>query len=130
MKPKTERWVRFAERDFRAAKVLFENSDISELVCYLAQQSVEKYLKAVLAESDRSIPRTHNLGKLYQLTNDLLPELDSLAPDIVRISVFAVATRYPEEDDSDADFSRVVDLALATMEAVRRIVRAHLGLTN
>jgi hypothetical protein len=70
------------------------------------------------------------LGRHYQLTNDLLPELDSLAPDIVRTSVFAVATRYPEEDDSDEDFSSAVGLAIATSEKVRQIVRAYLGLAN
>jgi HEPN domain-containing protein len=130
MKRRTERWVRFAETDFRTSEHLFVTLDIPEVVCFHAQQCIEKYLKAALAEADRSIPRTHNLGTLYQLVKDLIPELDAYSANLIRVSAFAVGTRYPSADESDEDFSEVVELAVQTMEIVRQFIRAHLGAPN
>jgi HEPN domain-containing protein len=47
-----------------------------DLVCFCCQQSAEKYLKAVLGELGRNVPRTHNLEDLLGL---LLPDYPHLS---------------------------------------------------
>ncbi|MDI6802129.1 MAG: HEPN domain-containing protein [Thermodesulfovibrionales bacterium] len=51
MKRETEEWLKIAEEDFQAAEHLFEIS-LFRMVCYHAQQSVEKGLKAILTEKN------------------------------------------------------------------------------
>jgi HEPN domain-containing protein len=60
MKRETEEWLKIAEEDFQAAEHLFEIS-LSRMVCYHAQQSVEKGLKTILTEKGIDFSRTHNI---------------------------------------------------------------------
>jgi HEPN domain-containing protein len=60
MKKETEEWIRIAEEDFQAAEYLFETC-LFTMVCYHAQQFVEKMLKAILVEKEIEFSRTHNM---------------------------------------------------------------------
>lgn len=83
MKPETDVWVAVAEVDFRTAlRVAGPPDPIPESACYHAQQCIEKYLEATLEEASRPVPRTHDLGRLLVLTQDLLPDLASIWQDI------------------------------------------------
>ena len=130
MKPETEAWVAAAEVDYRLARRAAEKPAIPEGVCYHAQQCLEKYLKALLEEAGRSIPRTHDLGTLLGLTLDLSPNLAQHAADIKSVSPYAVAVRYPGGAGLWDDFEEEAELSEATMVAVRTLVRHTLGLTE
>ncbi len=72
MKELTLERDRYAEDDYSAVEQLFitgKNPPYG-IVCFHAQQCVEKYLKAFLTEHDLSFERTHNLTILLDL---LLP---------------------------------------------------------
>jgi HEPN domain-containing protein len=60
MRPETAEWVAKAEADF--ASMQRENSVVQspnyDLICFLAQQCVEKYLKGLLCEQTISFPRS------------------------------------------------------------------------
>jgi HEPN domain-containing protein len=90
--------VRKAETDFRAAQKLDpETAELADQVCFLCQQSVEKYLKALLQEQGISFPRTHDLEALRAL---LVPDQVSLRRfrrGLEFLTRFAVETRYPGE---------------------------------
>jgi HEPN domain-containing protein len=62
MKPLTEEWVRKADGDFLAAQQLFRsrNAPLFDAACFHCQQCAEKYLKAILQENDKPIPKIHN----------------------------------------------------------------------
>lgn len=60
MKKETQEWMRIAGEDLEAAKYLLERG-LHRMVCYHAQQAVEKLLKAVLVEIQGEAPRTHNI---------------------------------------------------------------------
>lgn len=48
MNEATEPWVIKAEEDLKAAWILFESNDFpSSVVCFHAQQAVEKFLKHI-----------------------------------------------------------------------------------
>ena len=48
MKPAVAKWLEFAEIDLRAAKALLKEGGLATVVCFHAQQSVEKCLKALI----------------------------------------------------------------------------------
>ena len=54
----TDRWLRYAEEDLRTAESLLADSHaIPRHACWLAQQSVEKALKAVLISLQIDFPK-------------------------------------------------------------------------
>jgi len=60
-----------AEDDERAACALVPVSEVSNaIVCFHAQEAVEKAIKAVLAMRGAEFPFTHNLALLLQLCAD------------------------------------------------------------
>lgn len=60
MKKEAEAWRTIAGEELQSALYLAEKK-LYRMVCYHAQQAVEKSLKAVLVERDIDVPRTHNI---------------------------------------------------------------------
>ncbi len=69
MRPETNEWIAKAEADFasmvREASVA--ESPNHDLICFLAHQSAEKYLKGLLCEDGIPFSKTHDLNKLSAL---------------------------------------------------------------
>lgn len=103
-------WIRLGEHDIREAqRALAENDDPAyEIVCFHAQQTVEKYLKAVLCYRKVQFPITHDLAKLVQLLPLEVRQKLQLE-DIAHLTPYAVNSRYPgvdiPETREDADFA-------------------------
>ena len=57
-------WLRQANDDLRAARILQSAAQAAQ-ACFLAQQTGEKALKALLAAEDRDL-RSHSLGALLR----------------------------------------------------------------
>jgi HEPN domain-containing protein len=93
--------VRKAEEDLALAKQGMRSKvPVHNGVCFHCQQCAEKYLKGLLEELARPIPRTHNLDDLLTL---LLPHHGTLRPlkrGLIFLTRFAVDTRYPGDDAS------------------------------
>ena len=75
MKPAVVRWLEFAEIDHKAAKTLLEEGSLSSVVCFHAQQSVEKCLKALIESRGLNPPKSHDLLMLHGQVDDVI-ELD------------------------------------------------------
>lgn len=94
---RAQAWLRKAQSDLRAIEILIKDSDFPpDIVCYHAQQTAEKALKALLTAYGVPFPKTHDLI----LLNRLLPSaIDvGLAPQaLAELSYFAVESRYPGE---------------------------------
>lgn len=91
------RWLRFAEEDLIAARILLrEQQAAPRQVCWLAQQAAEKALKAVFVFLQLDFPRTHNLDRL----RSLLPNgwtTKGIYSDLASLTIWAVEARYPGE---------------------------------
>ncbi len=125
MNPLTLEWIERAEGDFNAAMQLHRGPDpIYHVICFLAQQCVEKYLKAWLQENNIPIQRTHNLEDLLGLILPSIPAWDKWKSDLSKLSEHAVDTRYPGDIKTANDAS----LAGQTCEIVRHAVRVELEL--
>ncbi|MEO7993382.1 MAG: HEPN domain-containing protein [bacterium] len=107
MRLETTLWLRKAEGDFRVARHVLAVTDepVYEAVSFHAQQCVEKYLKACLIEWEIPFPNSHNLSLLLRLLVPRQPLWAGYLPQMLILTAYAVAPRYPPED---------VDLETAT----------------
>ena len=125
MNPLTLEWIERAEGDFNAAMQLYRGPDpVNHVICFLAQQCVEKCLKALLQERNIPIIRTHNLTQLLDLILPTISEWEEWKSELSDLSEFAVETRYLAESPSHIDVVR----SMETCEKVREAVRMQLNL--
>ena len=59
MKDITREWLHKSEKDFKVAKKLLKSDDPDsyDLICFLAQQAIEKTMKALLLHHDKAFPQ-------------------------------------------------------------------------
>jgi HEPN domain-containing protein len=93
-------------------------------VCFHCQQCAEKYLKALLQESGRPVPRTHELVDLLNLLVSDHASLRSHKRGLVFLTDFAVDPRYPGRDAT----KRQATATLRWTEKIRAEARALLGI--
>lgn len=126
MNPLTLEWVERAEGDYIATQKLLPttNPQLYNIICFHAQQCIEKYLKAWLQEANLPVPRTHNLEELLALIVPTLPAWTQWQPDFKIITEYAVESRYPG-DSATADNTQH---AMHVCQAVRQAVRTSLKL--
>jgi HEPN domain-containing protein len=91
------------------------------MVCFHAQQAVEKSLKAVLALYDIDYPWRHDLGELMELVKPTAPEIALYEDGIIEMAPYAVTIRYDTEFEPS---TAQANDALATAENVYKIVDA------
>jgi HEPN domain-containing protein len=127
MKKLTREWVAKAETDYEDALRLFRarnRTDFSN-VCFHAQQSAEKYMKAVLVENGRSIQRIHDLPSLLTQLSSINPFWDTLREAAKELTVFAVRCRYPDGGIADRSTAK---RSLLASKWIRTQMREALGL--
>lgn len=96
MRQATRSWLEHAEQDFKAANLVLQDPALTQTVAFHAQQAVEKLLKGLLEESEQTVPRTHDLERLYVLVRDHWSlELNECMLRLV--SSLYIDSRYPAE---------------------------------
>jgi HEPN domain-containing protein len=128
MKPSTREWVAKAEEDYLAALDLARRrkQPLWSGVCFHAQQSAEKYLKARLEEAGLPVPRTHDLDHILDRLLTVEPLWSDFRSRLQTLTDYAVDFRYPGQTANKSHARR----ALVDCRSVRREVRATLGLTD
>lgn len=124
MKATTKEWVEKAEADYRSAgrEMRARKAPNFDLSCFCAEQSAEKYLKAVLTESGLPTPKIHDLTRLAKLLEKVFPELVLLQPALEALTVYAVEFRYPGSS-ADKDLARQAHQdSTLVREAARRLL--------
>lgn len=120
MKPNVEealRSLRLADRDIKAFDILKNSPEAhSSVVCFHAQQAVEKSLKAVLYLNLIEFERARDLVKLAELlrNNGVHPPVSD--DEFHKLAPFAVTFRY---DDKETE-SLTGEEAGQIMMAIRR----------
>ncbi len=91
------RWLRTAETDLRAARILAREGEYA-LSCFHAHQCGEKALKALWYARDSS-PWGHSLVKLLRELEEVAPELYLGLKDLLEAAAtldkYYIPTRYP-----------------------------------
>ncbi len=122
-------WIEKAEGDFRSAQLEIhppKGKPNYDLVCFLSQQCVEKYLKGFLTNSQIRFSKTHDLAVLLDLALPQEPLWESWRNAFERITEYAVEFRYPGEN---AD-PKKAQTALTIATTFRSEARNSLALLN
>ena len=81
-KEEIELFLKRARNFLDGAKERFQKEDW-DLTCFMAEQSVQLFMKAIILEKSGEVPKTHSISKLfgllYQLTKDEIFKYDRKA---------------------------------------------------
>jgi HEPN domain-containing protein len=113
-----------ASHDLSAARATLAVDEALDMVCFHAQQAVEKSLKAILALHEIDYPRRHDLAELLELINPLTPSLVPFADRILNMTPFAVQIRY------DAEFDPVFEQADQALNTANEVYELVEGIVN
>lgn len=120
-------WVEKAEHSIMAAHSLFEHGEDSlvDIVCFHAQQGVEKYLKAILVQAGIPVPKTHDIEKIVALLPSEI-KIGLSLEEMRTLTSYAVEYRYPgHEPLALPDAKEAVDLANRIRDEVRSLLQLY-----
>jgi HEPN domain-containing protein len=128
MKPIIREWVEKAEGDYKTANREFRarKDPNYDAVCFHCQQCAEKYLKALLQESEIPFKKSHNLIYLLDLIVPVASQMEIYRSDLKALNTAAVDARYPGES-ADKEKAK---MAITVCRQVRQIIRSRLGLKS
>ncbi len=115
-----------AERDLRALKGMVDVEVFAdEVFGFLAQQAVEKLLKAWLCYLGQTYPFTHDLSLLLSRLEDANQEVEDYW-DLVEFNPFAVELRYSTSGLGEPSLDRddMIGQVAAVIERVRQFIEA------
>lgn len=121
-KQSVKAWLEKAELDWKVVRLLLRaEKGLWGVICFHAQQAVEKWLKAYLIHC-RVVPkRTHDLVALLDEVGAFDPRLVHFAEELKSLSRFAVTVRYPGMEEPGARECRAV------VKSAGRVRKAILG---
>lgn len=96
MKVSTRQWLDFAKADLVNCERILDDEFLTAIVAFHSQQAVEKCFKAIIEEKDLSIPRIHNLIRLYQIVEVFLKNPIELR-DLMALDSVYTSSRYPSD---------------------------------
>lgn len=124
MNPLTLEWIEKAEDDYTTVKLLQQSTASSnDIICFHAQQCIEKYLKSWLQEANIPVPRTHKLEDLLELVIPTIPAWESWKTDLSTLSNHAVDFRYPGKSATNKNAEHAVIICNVVRDAVREILK-------
>jgi len=95
LKKTTSNWIHSAKYDIETARHMFKTGRYIYVI-FLCHLSIEKMLKAIVAQSqERHPPYTHDLYELITLARlEIPPEHRAV---VAQLNELSIATRYPED---------------------------------
>ncbi|MCL2513237.1 MAG: HEPN domain-containing protein [Oscillospiraceae bacterium] len=111
-------WFNYGDSDFISANWLTKNHPVHiELVCYLCQQSAEKYLKGYLIfKGVEDPPKIHNLDTLCEMCEKYDEKFAEIKKPCNILTIYGVQPRYPDEMEI---FEQDMKKALAYAEQMK-----------
>lgn len=92
-------WLKYSKTDLDVAEQLSENMHPRplEVICFHAQQSAEKALKAFLIKSNILPPKIHDLNNLCEMCSEVNNTFDEISLLCGSLNRYSVLPRYPFE---------------------------------
>lgn len=111
MTPEIWAWINKAESDWRilVREAAVPDAPSLDAVCFHAQQSAEKYLKARLLKACMKFLKSHDLLYLHKLALTVEPGWKFLYHSLSELSTYAVASRYPGLDPTFEQAQRAIE---------------------
>lgn len=117
-------WAHKAECDWLTATHLMtlQQDFVIDATQFHAQQSAEKYLKALMVFHGLPVPRTHDIEALVGALGQFI-ELEVSVEELRLLSTAAVTSRYPGPEKSEHDDAeRTVKIAKKIRAAIRQAI--------
>jgi len=123
-----KRWIKKAEDDLLVAREMLRfRKRIPWIICFHAQQAVEKYLKAFLIFHQVEFRKTHDISDLLELCISIDKDFETLRDmKIEKLTYYAVESRYPGFYEPDLEDTQE---AVLIAEKVRESVIKKLKLS-
>jgi len=118
MNPLVSEWIAKAEGDYATAlrELRARRNPNYDAACFHAQQCIEKYLKGILQARDIPFGKTHDLCLLLDACLEEYPQWDSFRGDLIVLTQYAVAFRYPGESATREDAKHAIAAAAKLRE--------------
>ena len=117
--------LKIAEGDLKTAEALLDNKHVRpENICFLAQQAIEKCIKAVLCHKNLSVPQVHDLEALVATIPDNCPPIPGMER-LGDLTEFATIRRYEEgyHELEPTELLAVVKTARECVEWGKKLVK-------
>jgi len=121
-------WLKRAKSNLERARAGKVSEEILyEDLCFDAQQTVEKAIKALLIGLDKEFPRTHSIARLLELVSEEGVEIPEEVEKAIDLTDYAVEARYPGEKEpvSEEEYKEALKLAETTYEWVYGIIKGE-----
>lgn len=92
-----KQWLNKAAQDLALAERVLQEREFRELVGFHCQQSVEKYVKAILVLRQVNFPKSHDIRKLVDLVQTVCPAIAEQLRNAEWLTPFGVEARYPSD---------------------------------
>jgi HEPN domain-containing protein len=89
-------WLRKAGSDLENAELCLAAEKALDTACFHCQQAAEKAIKAYLIARHVEFPFVHDLKRLVDCCIPIDPAFETLTTAAVRLTPFAVVTRYDD----------------------------------
>ena len=119
-----QQWLDKGKNELRSAEYLstMHHQTPDEVICYLCQQSAEKYLKGFIFSHDIEPDKTHDLKELLNKCQQYNAEFSALSSKIHILTGYAISPRYPNElGITNDDMKIALSYAKSIQEFVMRI---------
>ncbi|MBS1515449.1 MAG: HEPN domain-containing protein [Bacteroidetes bacterium] len=108
-------WLVKANTDIKVMDTLLRSSSedlLTDVICFHAQQAIEKFLKSYLISKEVVNKKTHNLEFLQDKCSEFLPQVKNF--DFSILSNYSIDVRYGEDFSlpSDKEALEAYDLAV------------------
>jgi len=123
-----QQWLDKGNDDLRSAEYLstMHHPTPDEIICYLCQQSAEKYLKSFLFLNDIEPPKIHNLIELLEMCEKINSNFSVLLPQLDVLRVYSVLPRYPNELGITSDDVKIaIRYAKVVQEFSLKVIKVH-----
>ncbi|MBU0966524.1 MAG: HEPN domain-containing protein [Proteobacteria bacterium] len=87
-------WLTYATENLDSAKILLGQNLLNPCLQNV-QQSIEKYLKAILLEKSNTIRKTHSVAELIRLLAEHQVHIDLTAEDCDLLDSIYLPSKYP-----------------------------------
>jgi len=98
MRKTTQAWLDAARDDLSVIEAILSRPDLTHMVAFHSQQCVEKTMKALIEESERSVRKTHNITQLIGTVAEeyrTFSDFDTTVPTL--LDQLYTDSRYPNE---------------------------------
>ena len=123
-----QQWLDKANDDIRSADYLstMHHPTPDEIICYLCQQSAEKYLKAFIFLQDIEPEKTHVLEDLLKTCQEYNASFSALLSEAIFLTKYAILPRYPNElGITNDDMKTAIQYAKDVQEFVLKIIETR-----